>query len=282
MSGRSHFLPPRFAPFLPLNFVLAVAVLPLAHAAAQTTPPPTPAAVPVTLQPLDGDADGKVTRAEWTRFVQSFSKLDGDGNQGIDEAELRKAGGDAVEKPGVLVAADSNGDGKLTRPEWTQLARGFARYDKNNDGNITQPEMQATADAAKDAAKPGNASGSNGLWRGRIVQGRGENPNSGEEIELAIAGNRIAGRNVRPQSDGTPNLGIGTFVMTGNGQSGYLDAQYVEGGTPGQVCLGIFKMENGALYWCASNRNGNRPTDFATGNGNWLMILRKVDPPPQQ
>jgi uncharacterized protein (TIGR03067 family) len=58
-----------------------------------------------------------------------------------------------------------------------------------------------------------------------------------------------------------------------------MDAVYTEGRNQGQVCLGIYQMEGDTLRWCVSNRNGQRPVDFATGQGNWLMVLQKIPNP---
>lgn len=264
----------------------------VSFAAAQTTPPATStaAAPPITLLPLDGDGDGKVTRAEWTKFMQTFTAMDTNKDSAIDLAELQKAAGSTAETPGILPAGDSDGNGKLTRPEWSNISliRGFPRFDTNKDNNVTLPEMEAAVARAKEAAKPGAAAASSsGTWRGVLVQGRGDTPNEVQsQIELTIEGNRIVGREHPRQGNITPGggrpLGSGTFVMTGGGAVGNLDAQYTDGPNAGQVCLGIFRMQGDVLQWCCSNRPSQRPTDFATGNGNWLMLLRKADATAQQ
>lgn len=265
---------------------VAISVLPATAASAQTTSPAA-TSPPLTLLPLDADADGKITRAEWTKFTQSFATLDTNKDTAVDAAELQQAAGGTTDLPGILPAADSDGNGKLTRPEWANISliRGFPRFDRDRDNNVTLPEMEAAVARAKEAAKPGAAGGSSsGLWRGWIVNGRGENPNDGQyQIELAIDGNRIVGREIPRQGGGGGgrSLGSGTFVMTGSGQMGNLDAQYTEGPNAGQVCLGIFRMQGDVLQWCSSNRPGQRPNDFMTGGGNWLMFLRKVDAPTQ-
>ncbi len=40
----------------------------------------------------------------------------------------------------MLKRMDANGDGQVSREEWTRQARGFERLDRNNDGFITRDE----------------------------------------------------------------------------------------------------------------------------------------------
>src|SRR5262245_5113406 len=122
------------------GFAVAVYGLIVSSAAGQTTPPTAaPAAPPVTLLPLDGDADGKITRAEWTKFMQTFTAMDANKDSTIDLAELQKAVGNTTDTPGILPAGDSDGNGKLNRAEWSNISliRGFPRFDVNKDNNVT-------------------------------------------------------------------------------------------------------------------------------------------------
>jgi uncharacterized protein (TIGR03067 family) len=232
----------------------------------------------VTLRPADADGDDKITRTEWNVFTQAFHRLDANKNETIDLAELLPPNDAATGSPLILGAFDADGDRNLSRAEWGRMTRAFAGLDVDGSRTLTANEFQTAIEALKEARKPGGASSSTpGLWRGHIVDGRGQNPNSGTPIELLISGNRIAGRELHGQADSTPNLGIGTFVMTGSTKSGFFDAQYTDGPQAGQICLGIFRMEGDTLYWCASNRAGYRPDEFATGSGCWLMILRRVE-----
>jgi len=238
--------------------------------------PAEPAKPAVTLKPVDDDGDGKVTRAEWSRFVQSFSKYDVDKDAAVDVAELRQAAA-TTDVPLILEPADMNGDGKVNRAEWSRMAQSFKQIDANRDGTFDLAELQAALDAKAEAAKLVGVAPITGLWRGWLVDGRGENPNGGTmQIELAITADRIAGREVGPKGDSPPDLGVGSYSQTGNVRGGYLDALYIGGPHAGQLCLGIFRLENDVLYWCASNRTGTRPNEFITGSGFWYMILRRV------
>jgi uncharacterized protein (TIGR03067 family) len=247
---------------------------PAASTPAATTAPANPD--DVNLEKLAA-ADGKISKAAWSKFAQAFRTFDVDSNDALDAAELTPAGyGDIV-----LRLADSNADGKVIRGEWSQLANSFTRLDKNRDGGVDKSELEAAAEAT--VAKASGTSTLAGaekkvaagptVWRGRI-----ENRGDRGEIEMTVNGNRIVARG-SDQGGPMESFGAGTFTMTGDGKSGNMDAVYTEGRQQGQVCLGIYQMEGDTLRWCVSNRNGQRPQDFSTGQGNWLMVLQKVPNP---
>jgi Ca2+-binding EF-hand superfamily protein len=238
------------------------------------------AQTPASLQPADADGDGKITRAEWGRLMQGFSKLDANEDGAIDLAEMQTAA-QTSDTPLLMTLADASGDGKVTRTEWTKLAQRFRRMDTNKDGALDLAEVQAVTNAIAEASKKAGPAKpipvTPTLWRGWIVDGQGENPNGGmAQIELSFVGNRIAGRDVGPTGDSPPNLGIGAYTMTGNGRAGYMDALYIDGPHAGRLCLGMYRMEGDALHWCVSNRTDTRPESFATGNGFYLMIMHRL------
>ena len=228
-----------------------------------------------TLRPADTDGDGKITRVEWTKFVQGFRNLDANKDNSVDIAELKSAAGDVKEAPIVLAPVDFNDDGRATRAEWTSLAAAFNRVDVDGNGVLEPAEFEAVVAANKEAAEQTKSLALRaGLWRGTIVEGRGQNPNAGRRIELLIDGNRIAGRDIGRRGDDA-NLGTGTFLASGKPNAGFLDAQYADG----RVCRGIFEMRGDTLYWCVSNRGEQRPDEFITANGYWLMVLKRVPDP---
>jgi uncharacterized protein (TIGR03067 family) len=236
---------------------------------------PTDDAPPEGLRFIDADGDGKITKAEWSKFTQSFTRLDRDKDNAVDANELKATGGaaDVLAKLG-----DANGDGKIIRAEWARLVQNFARYDENKDNALEEAELIKVAEANATAAT-GSASLAGGkssgpvLWRGRI-EGR-------EQIELLVTGNRIEGRMIGGPNGGQ-SLGAGTFVMTGDGKTGNMDATYTEGPQAGETCLGVYRLEGNTLQWCVNNRNG-RPSSLQPGDsratGNWLMTLTRVDNP---
>jgi len=253
-----------------ISIVAATPIASLSQEAAGEAPKPT-------LKPADADGDGKITRVEWTTFVQSFRRLDTDNDNAVDLAELKAAIGDVAANsnsltPIVLAPVDFNGDGRVVRTEWTSLAAAFKRIDTDKSGTLELAEFETVVAAKQAAAEEGKTLALRaGLWRGAIVEGRGQNPNSGRAIELLIAGNQIAGRDVGRKGD-DPNLGTGTFAASGKASAGILDAQYADG----RICRGIFEMRGDTLYWCVSNRGEQRPDEFITANGFWLMVLKRV------
>lgn len=196
----------------------------------------------------------------------------------------------------LLRLCDENGDGRLTRTEWNRLTQLWTRLDANRDGRLDPAELEtlsvmaaserrspdgpATATVPPDApaADRREAGGDplEGVWRGWVVRGRGEDPNSGEmEIELTIRGNRIDARELGTRRAPEGGLGSGVFTRTGNARSGTLDAEQTSGPETGRRYQGIYELEGETLKWCVTGRNRQRPAVLATDRGNYLMILRR-------
>lgn len=248
-----------------------------------TTEPSMPAAdddrEPSFIKLADPSADGKVSRAEWTKLSQRFREFDVDKDNAVSEAELESTGA-AKELMNVL---DADGDGEIGRTEWTQLTQRFNPADKNKDGSLDAAELTALAESkSSGTSTPASAnrlaSAGPTTWRGRIENAPGGNG----DIELVVTGNTIVGRNIRPGGGGGggggPGLGTGTFTMTGDGRTGNMDATYTDGPQSGQLCMGIYETDGNTLRWCVNNR-GQRPFQFATSGGSWLMVLQKVPTP---
>ncbi|OYW22191.1 MAG: hypothetical protein B7Z55_04905 [Planctomycetales bacterium 12-60-4] len=253
-------------------------------------------------------ATGSVTRTEFDRVFEAHRN----GQRGNAP---RPADRPATDRPGeatpngaerldrqILRWCDENGDGRLTRTEWSRLTQLFTRHDANRDGTLDAGELaalsaglEAAPTAPNTAATPStpraannapttpttgkptaDAKGLDGVWRGWVVRGRGEDPNSGEmEVELTIRGNRIDGRELGTNRAPEGGLGSGVFTLAGDGKSGTLDAEQTSGPQTGRNYLGIYEIAGDTLRWCVTARNRERPASMATDRGTFLMILRR-------
>ncbi len=98
------------------------------------------------LAALDLNRDGSITRAEAREArLAAFERADANHDGHLSEAERNTGGGNGngMMRQG-LGAADTNGDGRVSRDEALAAPyRGFDRLDANNDGVISSQEMQA-------------------------------------------------------------------------------------------------------------------------------------------
>ncbi|MEM7232333.1 MAG: EF-hand domain-containing protein [Planctomycetota bacterium] len=122
---------------------------------------------------LDGDKDGKLSRAELQRLVQAFGTIDKDGDGGATLRELfaaAKAGlptarANQRKRPGRansgaqrglrarIKKMDTDGDNAISREEAKGgLAKQFDRLDKNSDGKLTADELRGGAQRARNNA----------------------------------------------------------------------------------------------------------------------------------
>lgn len=89
---------------------------------------------------MDGDGDGRVTRAEFdTSSRTRFDRMDTNKDGTVDATEMA-----ALSGGGRGLRADINGDGKLTQGEYdAQTKERFDRLDVNGDGVLDAAELQA-------------------------------------------------------------------------------------------------------------------------------------------
>lgn len=237
----------------------------------QSLPDRGESSFPPILRLLDSNGDERLTKAELNRLSQLFDRLDANKDGSLDAEELR-----AAEQTAVEGGARNSGSSNNERPTNSTNPDRRTTTGESNSQNQPRPLQGRTApNNSRPTTGSGGTSRLGGIWRGWVVRGRGENPNEREmEVELTIEGDRITGRELGTQR-APGGLGAGTFVMTGNGNSGNLDADGTAGPQDGRHFLGIYELQGDTLRWCVSNRGRQRPTVMASDRGNYLMILQR-------
>jgi len=112
-----------------------------------------------------------------------------------------------------------------------------------------------------------------GVWNGFTVEGRGETPDRGPvKLKLTVSEKTIKGI----QFDGSKVVdhGEGEFTIDMSQNPKHLDAAKTNERGRKVEYFGIYKLEGDTLKWCVSPRK-QRPTDFQTGNGNFLVIVKR-------
>lgn len=238
-------------------------------AVAQTTGP-DPADL---LRQFDADGDGKVTAAEGGPGAQQFVRrmLAMAGKSANDSLNL-----DDIRRVVELHRRQSQRTppgANAAQPPATNQPRPARPADSSPS---TPPTRTRPGRSERPAATSGPLQARlAGAWRGWVVDGRGENPDSGHmQMELRVEGNRMFGREIGTQR-APQGLGDGEFTIAGSGDSGTLDAVATTGQHAGREYPGIFRLEGDTLRWCVNNRNGSRPSEYETGRGNYYLILRR-------
>src|SRR5512132_3984217 len=109
---------------------------------------------------MDTDNDGVITREEWRGNDESFRQHDTNHDGVLSGDEVWVPAGRADETPdrsrreqraARFERIDRNGDGRISRPEWTGTRAMFDRMDRNRDLFISRDEfMEAALDRPAD------------------------------------------------------------------------------------------------------------------------------------
>ena len=102
-----------------------------------------------------------------------------------------------------------------------------------------------------------------GVWDGRVDEGA-----TGHQ--LTFTPDHIAGK-----QDEKQYLGEGGFKLDLLKQPRWMDATGTKGPQRGRRYLGIYALDGDTLKWCVSTPGNERPTEFATKNGQFLLILKR-------
>jgi|GEM_PF-755524 len=115
-----------------------------------------------------------------------------------------------------------------------------------------------------------------GVWKGFAVEGRGERPDRGPvKLEVTITGTAIKG--IELKGEGAINHGEGAHTLNLKEKPGWLDATKTNERGRKEEYLGIYSLEGDTLKWCVS-RGKQRPAEFLTAKGSFLVILKRQSP----
>jgi uncharacterized protein (TIGR03067 family) len=116
-----------------------------------------------------------------------------------------------------------------------------------------------------------------GTWKGFAVEGRGENPDRGPvKLELRITDKTMKGLEFKGTN--VVDHGEGEFALDPGQNPKHLDAWKTNERGRRQSYVGIYTLEGDKLQWCVSPRK-TRPTEFRTGDGGFLLILKRQKAP---
>lgn len=122
--------------FLIVGAAMAAAMLSAAPAAAQRDPM-------ARFMAADANGDGEITRAEARAARETlFTRLDVNNDGYLTEAD-RQGRPQREGRAGRMgQGVDANGDGRVSREEFTSQMRGFDRADSNRDGTLQAGEIE--------------------------------------------------------------------------------------------------------------------------------------------
>jgi hypothetical protein len=153
------------------------------------------------------------------------------------------------------------------------LAAGAENTGNRAAGAKTAPKAKSPPDAKKSSGeKTAPDLDLNGVWRGFVVEGKGEQPNRGSvHLQLTIVGNRIAAQRLDGQGG---SLGQGVYQIATE-RFYLMDATEVRARGKGRTYLGICKFGPDLMKWCVATPGNKRPADFETKGSQFLLILKR-------
>ncbi len=102
-----------------------------------------------------------------------------------------------------------------------------------------------------------------GTWKGRVDEGA-----TGHALAVTTSG-------ITGTKDGKQDLGAGTFKLDLTTKPWRMDATRTKGSQKGRTYLGIYSLEGDTLKWCVSMPGSDRPTELATKDGQFMLILKR-------
>ena len=113
-----------------------------------------------------------------------------------------------------------------------------------------------------------------GVWEGYVVEGRGEKADRGPfHLRLTVAGETMTAVDL---GNGNKNLGTGKLALDPAGPLRQLDAVgAVLPATREKTYLGVYQLDGDTLRWCVGNKQGVRPEELRSFNGNYLLVLKR-------
>jgi uncharacterized protein (TIGR03067 family) len=135
------------------------------------------------------------------------------------------------------------------------------------------PVASAVDDAKKEAVEA-EIKKLEGTWEGFAVEGKGETPDRGPvHLRLVIQGNTISAFDLRNKEK---DMGKGTYTIDPTAKFKEINGTgVVLPGKRERKYPGIYELDGDTLKWCVNNRQEERPTEFHTTRGNFLLILKR-------
>lgn len=91
---------------------------------------------------LDTNRDGVVSRGEWRGEPATFDRLDRNNDGVLSQADRQNGTTTPTRQQQQLYrGVDRNGDGIVTRAEWSGNDQSFRQHDRNNDGVLSGSEL---------------------------------------------------------------------------------------------------------------------------------------------